>query len=175
MRKHLIKNILLVMPVSLFLLLSTALLSCAKKENNKIDLVNKNGLLCRPGSNVPFTGRENARLSGRIIEYDVVEGIKNGDFKILYSDGNPQIVGQMVNNKNEGIWKYYYENLRLESEGNFKNDIAEGKWIWYYLDGKLKEQGSYVSGKRDGTWEIYDENGKISAEKKFKNGELINK
>ena len=41
-------------------------------------------------------------------------------FKISYSEGKPQIVGQMVNDKNEGHWKYYYESLQVESEGNFK-------------------------------------------------------
>jgi antitoxin component YwqK of YwqJK toxin-antitoxin module len=150
-------------------------LSCIKKVNTKFDLVNKNGLLCRPGSSVPFTGREKARLADRIIEYDVVEGIKNGNFKISYSDGKPQIVGQIVNNRNEGLWKYYYDNFQLESKGNFKNDIAEGEWIFYYSDGKVKEQGNFISGKRDGDWKSYDENGKISIKKEFKNSELITK
>jgi antitoxin component YwqK of YwqJK toxin-antitoxin module len=175
MIKKLINKILSGILILSCLYLSAAQLSCTKKENSKIDLVKINGLLCRPGSNTPFTGREKAKLQNRIIEYNVVDGIRNGDFKILYSEGKPQIVGQMVNDKNEGLWKYYYENHQIESEGNFKNDLADGQWIWYFSDGKLREQGNFIAGKRDGKWITYEENGRVSAEIKFKDGELVNK
>jgi hypothetical protein len=175
MKKNLIKTILIGISALTFLCISAALSSCVKKQINKVELVKIKGLLCKYGSTTPFTGREKARLSNRIIEYDVVNGVRNGDFKILYSEGKPQIVGQMVNDKNEGLWKYYYENSRIESEGNFKNDIPEDMWIWYYLDGKVREKGSYISGKRDGKWITYDKSGKISDEKKFKDGELMTK
>jgi antitoxin component YwqK of YwqJK toxin-antitoxin module len=173
MKQSLIKTTLNGISVLSFLFISAALSSCAKKQINKVDLVNINGILCKYGTITPFTGREKASLQNRIIEYDVVKGVRNGEFKILYSEGKPQIVGQMVNNKNEGLWKYYYENSQIESEGNFKNDIPDDTWIWFYLDGKIREKGNYVSGKRDGRWITYNESGKISDEKQFKVGELI--
>jgi hypothetical protein len=147
--------------------------SCAKKQNNRTDLVKKNGLLYKSGGITPYTGREKAQVSGRIIEYDVVKGMKNGNFKVSYSEGKPQIIGQVVNDKNEGFWKYFYENSQVESEGNFKNDIPEGNWTFYYFDGKVKENGNYVLGKRDGKWISYEENGKIADEKHFKDGEAV--
>jgi antitoxin component YwqK of YwqJK toxin-antitoxin module len=147
--------------------------SCTKKQNNAAGLVKINGLLYKSGSNVPYTGREKARVSDRIIEYDVSNGVKNGEFKILYSDGKPQIVGQMVNGKNEGVWKYYYVNSAIESEGSFKDDMPDGVWTWYYQDGKVREQGKYVSGKKNGNWITYEASGKISIENKFKDGKIV--
>jgi antitoxin component YwqK of YwqJK toxin-antitoxin module len=173
MRKNLIKNVLLIIAIISFLFISTALLSCRKKEITHGDLTKIKGLLYKNGIKTPFTGREKAKLQGRIIEYNVVDGVKNGDFKISYSEGKPEIVGQMVNDKNEGHWKYYYESLQVESEGNFRNDLADGNWIWYYPDGKMKEEGNFIAGKRDGKWITYEENGKVSSEIKYKNGELI--
>jgi antitoxin component YwqK of YwqJK toxin-antitoxin module len=150
--------------------------SCSKKQNDgKISLVKKNGLLYKSGSSTPYTGREKAKVSGKIIEYEVVNGIKNGEMKISYTEGKPQIVGKMVNNKNEGLWKYYYDNSQMESEGNYKNDIPEGEWTWFYSDGKVREKGSYISGKKEGKWITYEGNGKPVVEKKFKNGELVTK
>lgn len=148
--------------------------SCAKKQEEKrTDLIKVKGLLYKSGTNVPYTGREKAKVSGRIIEYDVVNGIKNGAFKVSYSEGKPQIIGQVVNDKNEGLWKYYYENSQVESEGIFKNDIPEGKWTFYYADGKVKENGNYVSGKRDGVWLSYAEDGKLTRKKEFINGDSV--
>jgi antitoxin component YwqK of YwqJK toxin-antitoxin module len=175
MKKILDTNILLVISVMSLLCISTALLSCTKKENTTGDLTKIKGLLYKNGSKTPFTGREKAKLQNRIIEYNVVDGLKNGDFKIFYAEGRPQMVGQMINNKNEGHWKYYYESLSVESEGNFNNDLADGNWIWYYPNGNVKEQGNFVEGKRDGKWITYEDNGKVSIVNKFKNGELLNK
>ncbi|MDR3627236.1 MAG: hypothetical protein P4L45_10410 [Ignavibacteriaceae bacterium] len=173
MKKYFFKMALTGIPVIFFMCALVALSSCTKNKNNRTDLIKMNGLLYKSGSNVPYTGREKAVLKGRIIEYDVVNGVKQGEMKISYLEGKPQISGQMVNNKNEGHWKYFYENSQVESEGDFKNDMPQGLWVWYFQDGKVREKGEYVSGKRDGKWLTYEENGKISVVKKFKDGELI--
>jgi len=175
MKKNLFKTIIIGISVFSILCFSLVLTSCSKKQTNTNNLVKRNGLLYKSGSNVPYSGREKSKVLNRIIEYDVVNGVKQGEMKIYYSEGKLQIAGQMVNNKNEGLWKYYYENFQVESEGNFKNDIPVGMWTWYYLDGKVKEKGNYVSGKRDGKWITYSDSGKSSVVKNFKDGELVTK
>ncbi len=52
--------------------------------------------------------------------------------------GKVLISGRMKNNKNEGLWQYYYPDGQLESQGYFKDDNTSDKWFWYYPDGKLK-------------------------------------
>jgi antitoxin component YwqK of YwqJK toxin-antitoxin module len=175
MKKYMFKVVLSGIPVIFIMCALVALSSCSQKKNNRTDLIKINGLLYKSGSNVPYTGREKVALKGRIIEYDVVNGVKQGEMKISYSEGKPQISGQMANNKNEGHWKYFYENSQVESEGDFKNDMPQGLWVWYFQNGKVREKGNYVSGKRDGKWLTYEESGKIAVVKKFKGGELIKK
>ena len=142
-----------------------------RKDNHK--LIVKNGLIYQAGSDVPYTGKETAKVFKRTIEYDVLNGKKSGEFKILFLNGKPEILGQMVDNSNEGLWKYFYPNSKLESEGNFKNNMADGKWSWYYDNGSLKEEGHYVKGKREGEWISYKQDGKISEKKIFKNGNEV--
>lgn len=160
--------------LALFLLcVAAVVLSSCKKKPNGSKLVTKNGLIYKEGSTEPYTGKEKVKVSDRIMEYEVVNGKKEGEFRIYYLDGKPQIVGQMVNNKNEGLWKYYYDSAQLESEGNFKNDMPEGEWNWYFIDGKLRETGSYTSGLREGKWLSYNETGAVISEKYFADGKEI--
>lgn len=144
--------------------------ACSHKENKTNRLVVNNGLLYQKDSTKPFTGREIGNVQDKKIEYDVVNGMKTGEFKVLYTNGNVQMAGKMVNNMNEGLWKYFYNNSQLESEGNFIDDLPEGKWRWFYNNGALKEQGFYSKGKRNGKWIMYGESGNIAKVLNFTDG-----
>lgn len=152
-----------------FLLISITILSlsCGKEEIPKSTLVIKDNLLYKQGSNVPFTGRERALVENKIIEYDVKDGYKHGEFRIFSEDGVLEMEGQTDSNRNVGKWKYFYSNGKIESEGNFVNDIPEGFWVWNYPDGKKKEEGYYKQGKRVGLWYVYDTVGNITLEKNY--------
>lgn len=152
----------------LFLISITILsLSCGKEEIPKSTLIIKDNLLYKQGSNVPFTGRERALVENKIIEYDVKDGYKHGEFRIFSEDGALEMEGQTDSNRNVGKWKYFYSNGEIESEGNFVNDLPEGFWIWNYPDGKKKEEGHYKQGKRVGLWYLYDSSGNIILEKNY--------
>lgn len=141
--------------------------SCGKDEVPKSTLIVKDNLLYKQGSNVPFTGRERALVENKIIEYDVKNGYKHGEFRIFSEDGVLEMEGQTDSNRNVGKWKYFYSNGEIESEGNFVNDLPEGLWTWNYPDGMKKEEGYYSNGKRTGLWQGYDKNGKIVFEKNY--------
>jgi antitoxin component YwqK of YwqJK toxin-antitoxin module len=141
--------------------------ACEKNDIPKSDLVVKDKLIYKRGSDTPFTGREKARVEDKIIEYDIVNGIKHGEFYLYYEDGTIQIKGKIDSNKNVDKWQYFYPNGEIESEGYFVNDRPEGRWTWFYADGKLKEEGSYHSGQRVGWWKQFDKNGNIIFENEF--------
>ena len=141
--------------------------SCEENYIPESSLEMRDTLIYLKGSDEPFTGREKARVNDKIIEYDIVKGMKHGEFMIYYENGNIQIKGQLDNNRNVGTWKYFYESGVLESEGYFVNDQPDGKWFWYSLSGKLKEEGSYKQGRRVGLWRNYDDNGNVIQEKGF--------
>ncbi len=161
----------------LLLILSVGIIlysnSLSRPQVNKFII--RNGLIVNPDNQNVYTGRIVDTVQSKIIEYNVVNGEKNGEFIIRYINGNFQIKGNMKNNKNSGVWKYYYQSGQLESVGKFKNDVVSDEWIWFYQNGKKKESGVFVDGKRDGKWNIYDENGNLKSILYFSHGKIITK
>lgn len=122
----------------------------------------------------PFTGRMQDTLGNKIIiEFDVVEGFKDGEFMMLTMDGNYAVKGYMKKNKNHGEWNYYYDNGELECAGSFNNDLPSGKWKWFYISGELKCEGNFIDGKAEGMWKQYDKNGSLNSFINYRAGEVI--
>jgi len=147
--------------------------SCGKEEIPKSSLIVKDNLLYKEGSNIPFTGKEKALVNNKIVEYEVLDGLKHGEFKIYSEDGNLEMQGQLDSNRNVGKWQYYYPDGQIESEGNFSLDHPDGKWIWNYPDGKRKEEGQYDNGIRIGKWFLYDNNGDITSEHNYEHADSL--
>jgi antitoxin component YwqK of YwqJK toxin-antitoxin module len=139
---------------------------------SKLEL--KDSLIYQKGSDTPFTGREYARIENKIIEYDVVNGVKNGEFRLYYEDGELEIKGNLVNNMNEGRWQYFYESGQVESEGDFIDNLPEGTWRWFYRSGNLREEGLFQKGKRIGLWKQFDEMGTVIEEKEYLLSDSLN-
>ena len=108
---------------------------CAEEYIPETSLEMRDTLIYKKGSNVPFTGREKAKVKDKVIEYHVVNGFRHGEFIIYYENGNMQIKGQLDKNRNVGKWQYFYESGEIESEGFFVDNQPEGKWIWYFQSG----------------------------------------
>jgi antitoxin component YwqK of YwqJK toxin-antitoxin module len=160
-------------------LLSTILLTvfaCKQKEENHLSnpLVIRNGLFYEDSTSAkPFTGRHKSRMRDMIIEYEVVNGLREGDFIIYFSNAKIQMEGKMKNNKNNGLWKYYYPDGSLQTSGNYNLDIPDSIWKWYYNNGKVSEEGKFRNGVRDGEWKSYDSTGKLEIIRSYKDDKLI--
>jgi len=137
-------------------------------------VIKEDGLIYKIGRDNPFTGRIIDTLQNKVVEYDVVNGMKNGEFSLSSDEGIPSIYGSIKDNRNIGEWKYFYPNGQLESIGNFKYDNPHGKWKWYYYDGRLKETGTFLNGNKAGTWHTYSWEGKLLFIRMYDDGELIN-
>jgi antitoxin component YwqK of YwqJK toxin-antitoxin module len=139
----------------------------------KIIVIN-DGLIYQKGESLPFTGRILDTLEKKtIIEYDVVNGQKNGEFFLSTLDGIYTVHGFTSNNKNVGTWQYYYENGQLECKGDFNDDKPTGKWVWYYKNGVKKSEGIFIKGKPEGKWIQYDKSGYTKLIIKYNAGELL--
>ena len=159
----------------LLLVVSAFNFTYCSNETSESDLIIKDNIIYKKGENKPFTGTERAKVKDKIIEYDIVDGIKHGKFRLYFSNGNIAVSGQIDNNKNTGKWQYYYESGSLESGGTFVNDLLDGKWVWYHSSGKLKEEGNYNLGKKIGVWKSFDEKGELLIEEDFSLQETTNK
>jgi len=164
--------ILILIIVSVGLLFGINMLRKPKEEPVSGVFANTE-LLYKDGSDKPFTGTVRDTEATNIMEYDVVNGIKSGRFRLYTNGGNPVISGELENNKNNGKWTYYYPSGKIESRGAFKDDTIVGKWTWYYKDGTIKEEGFYIKGERDGKWVTYNENGIIQSQVTFEKGKAI--
>lgn len=150
-------------------------ISCERIPEPKADITIKDGLIFKQGELKPYTGVVEDTIEGKMIEYEVVDGKKSGEFKTHFKNGNLEMIGQIKENLNQGKWTYYYQTGQVESEGTFKNDLPEGMWKWYYENGNLREEGNYVKGNREGLWIIYDVDGKIKKEKMLEKNQIIEK
>lgn len=158
---------------SFFLLL--AILFMINKPKGKKDsdsglrLVEKSGIIYQIGSDKPFTGQVKDTVQNKIIEYNLISGKKYGDFIVKQLNGTLEINGSMNDNKNEGVWHYYYSDGSLESTGTFYNDKLEGAWKWYFPNGKIRVEGYFQENQRVGTWKFYDEKARVVKEISYRN------
>ncbi|OGU77847.1 MAG: hypothetical protein A2V93_06830 [Ignavibacteria bacterium RBG_16_34_14] len=150
------------------------LISISNSSEKQISVFTQDGLIVNQATDEPFTGKVVDTIANQIISYDVIDGIKNGEFTICLLNGNKAVSGNIINNKNEGKWSYYYSTGELESEGFFNNDVVVDKWAWYYQNGNKMEEGVFINGKRDGLWKLYNQDGSLKSSVFFNDGNVVN-
>ena len=79
---------------------------------------------------------------------------------------------EYVNEKENGIWKVYYDNGQLEKEGNVIDGKEDGTWKYFYKTSELQSEGNYNNGKRNGVWFGFHENGTKRRKSYFNMGEV---
>ena len=105
-----------------------------------------NGLLYKKEINEIFTGN--------------VTGIQNG---------------KVVNGLKEGEWKGFYENGNLLWSGFYDKGLTVSKWTEYHNNGKIFTMGYYENGKKIGIWTFYNEQGKKIADEIYKDDSVTTK
>lgn len=157
------------------ILFIVSFISCEMPQDKNPEIISKNGIIYKQGELKPYTGSVKDTINGKVIEYFVLDGKKNGGFKSFFKNGKLEMSGYIKENLNQGKWSYFYESGKLECDGYFKDDLPDGSWKWYFENGVVKEEGKYLNGNREGKWIQYDLDGKIKDEKKFrKNLEVDN-
>ena len=88
------------------------------------------------------------RLNGRNYYILDNEGYYNGKIKIFYDDSDKiRAEGQIEKGLKSGEWKYYYENGNIFENTTMKNGKPDGKYEVYGPDGKLEESIFYKNGE----------------------------
>ena len=82
------------------------------------DLVERDGLLYKKSTDVPFTGEVTGTIQGRV------------------KDG-----------QSDGPWVCYHDNGQLKCKGTLKNGMKEGPWVKYHDNGELESKGTYKNGE----------------------------
>lgn len=150
--------------------------ACKQKDEVQYSkpLVIRDGLLYEDSTSTkPYSGRHKSRMKDMKIEYEVVNGVREGDFIIYFSNDKIQMEGKIKNNKNNGFWKYYYPDGSLQTSGYYNQDAPDSIWKWYYNNGKVSEEGKYHNGVRGGEWKSYDSIGRPSIVRLYKDDKLM--
>ncbi len=90
-----------------------------------------------------------------------------GNVKKLFDNGQVAIEGEVVNGLREGEWKWYYPDGKLKRTSIYKKGKKNGKTIYYYPNGKKRSEIYFVDDKniRQISW---DKNGKRKPNPQFK-------
>ena len=83
--------------------------------------------------------------------------------------------GKVLHGLKEGEWKGFYDNGNLLWSGFYNKGLNISKWIEYHKNGKVFTMGHYENGKKIGVWLFYDEQGEKIAEEIFHNGSVTTK
>ncbi len=157
----------------LFIFSSLLLIGC-KSYKSTHNIYTEAGLIYKEGEEDPFTGRVLDTLNNQIIEYEVRNGLRNGEFCLTSTSGKVVVYGSVKNNKNVGKWKYFYGSGELESVGGFTDDKPNGKWIWYYENGVVKGEGYFIEGYKIGRWCTYSTKGVLTSAITYNKGDKVN-
>jgi hypothetical protein len=104
-------------------------------------------------------------LARKVWVYSNINGTRTATKEIQYHpNGKKSMEGSLKDGLRHGEWKSWYENGNLWSVGTFANGLRHGKGVVYHPNGKKFIEGTYINGERAGTWMWWDENGQVITE-----------
>lgn len=163
--------------ISSVILIAVIIFSCTpenKKSEKDWNLIFRDGLLYTDSlATEPFTGYYKGKVMGKSIEYEVIDGKRNGIFVLYSENGFVETLGYLKENRNHGEWKYFYPDGELESVGIFNYDKPDSVWSWFYKNGLIMQEGKFDNGKKEGEWKHFDDFGNLTLILKYKNDVLI--
>lgn len=104
-----------------------------------------------------FFAKRKTDLFGK--EEEIVVSLKNGE---------PYLLGKIINGKTEGKYKYLNKSGDLIGELNFTNNELDGVQKYYDEKGNLIEEKTFKNGKLNGSRTAYYPNGAISVIENYK-------
>ncbi|MBI34697.1 MAG: hypothetical protein CMP67_04955 [Flavobacteriales bacterium] len=100
--------------------------------------------------------------NGKLIEPIVING--NGDIKTYFDDGNVASSYSEKNGLYEGPYKRMHSNGKPWIEANYLNNNHHGDYKAYYEDGTLRYEASYNYGRLHGIQKKYNKKGVLLSE-----------
>lgn len=104
--------------------------------------------------------------NGKMIGEGIIDqsGVKQGDWKEFYENGQKKAEGKYTGGKKIGNWVYYFPDGKIEQKGKYlPGDKADGLWVWYFNNGQIEREEEFVSGKEEGFFREYSDSGKLIA------------
>jgi antitoxin component YwqK of YwqJK toxin-antitoxin module len=152
--------------------------------------------------------RQNGKWNGQVISFFLTGEKKQMSFynssgKLIgektsyFKNGNVSEIETLIDGKDQGIKKEFYENGQLmqvmllefvegerfvtsstlidfyDQEGNQTASKGKGIVVRFHKNGETKEKGAYDEGQKSGAWMFYHDNGQLDELGSFENGKRI--
>ncbi len=108
----------------------------------------------------------------KAVEYDNCSAADGQERSVrcYYDDGSVCMEQQYKNGKLEGESRIYYASGKPQVLAMFSDDKAHGFARTYYENGQLQSELNYCAGKLDGDCRHYDAKGVLLRRESYKNG-----
>ena len=162
---------------TILIVCSFVLLFACGNSTKTVDIYYPNGELHESYTINPETEQKNGeykRFTEDAVMIETAEysnGVLNGERRIYYTNGKPELLETYKDGNFEGTYRYYYENGNVELEGEYVGGAMEGTWTRYYLDGQVMEKVEFSNNEENGPFVEYHENGKLKAEGTYLDGD----
>ena len=123
------------------------------------DLVERDGLIYKKFTDVPFNGKVTGQYQG-----ELRDGILEGYWVRYRDDGQLRDKGTYKNGERDGPWVSYNKDGQLSYKETYKDGEMHGPYADYWSNGQLWEEGTYKDGKKDGPWVGYNKDGTVDDE-----------
>lgn len=98
----------------------------------------------------------------------------NGIFQEFYPSGSLKLELNYQGNQLNGPFTDYYENKQVRAKGFYRNNQMAGEYQRFYKSGELMRTSDYVDDKIDGYLKTYSKSGKLVETLRYKNGVRYN-
>ncbi len=92
---------------------------------------------------------------------------------VNWPNGKPKSIEPMVNEKIEGIAKYYHENEHIQAEIPYLSGQKHGIYKIYRADGVVEREVSYKNGRLHGLLKSFDHAGNLDQVVNYENGDQV--
>ncbi len=125
----------------------------------------------------PFTGKVCSYFpgGGKHTETSFLNGLKEGEWKVYYANGNLEKKGILSDGKDNGEYLEYYENGELKYEYHYESGQKIGVWKSWYENGKKYTERNFSNNILHGKVLVWDEQGRLAKEYDYLHGKLVNK
>jgi antitoxin component YwqK of YwqJK toxin-antitoxin module len=95
-----------------------------------------------------------------------------GEAYFIKADGRPMVMRSYEKGIKKGLWRTWHPNGNLFKEGTVIDEKEHGEYKEYYENGVLRYEYHYDMGKKNGRWLGWYENGDPYTERNFKDDKL---
>ena len=103
---------------------------------------------------------------------EYVNGLKEGEERIFYSDSTLAERIQWKQGKKEGVWEKFGSLGNVLLKANLSSGQLHGTYVSYYPSSGKKNEGTYKKGLKHGKWFYYSQKGVQDKMEVYEYGDL---